>query len=195
MCVTVTFHLLWMLCALGAVALTAASATRWRRLAALSAGYAGSLALIGARTPPDAEAAGLLAAGSALVFLFVARYAWLAALCGGTLAATGVRMLVLAGAPAPAAIASMAMALALTAWLVRHRRGFASELVRDEALVIVCLLGLAVAMLPGVLDGWRAAASLNVSRGVTPDPVPVWTMLVVGLAVLMGATHALWSRR
>jgi len=193
--VTATFHLLWMLCALGAITFAAAAAPRWRRLVALSAGFAGSLLLIRGGGPPDAEAAGLVAAASAVVFLFAPRYAWVAAMCGGGLAGTGVRLLLLVGAPATLAVAGMTLGVGATVWLVRRRTGFASELVREEALLIVCVLGVAVAILPGVLDGWRTAATLNVSPNVPLGPVPIWALSTVILAALVGAMHALWSRR
>ena len=50
-------------------------------------------------------------------------------------------------------------------WLARTRPVFSPETLREEALLIVCTLGLAVAVLPSVLDGWQAAANLNVQGG------------------------------
>ena len=82
-------------------------------------------------------------------------------------------------------------------WLTRSRPAFAPDVLRDEALLAVCLLGLVVAVVPGVIDGWQAAANLTVEPA-TPGPttpIPVWTLTLVGMAMALGAVHSLWSRR
>jgi hypothetical protein len=57
-------------------------------------------------------------------------------------------------------------------------------------------LGLAVAVLPSVLDGWQAAANLNVRvENVAREAIPSWALSVVATSTLLGAAYALWSRR
>jgi hypothetical protein len=82
-------------------------------------------------------------------------------------------------------------------WLSRVRVTFAPDILRDEALLALCLLGLIVSVVPGVLDGWQAAANLTVEPSeVGPaTPVPAWTLALVGTSLALGALCSLWSRR
>ena len=143
-------------------ACAAASAHRVQLLAATAIGCAAAVTASGVGWLPDPEIAGLLAAGSSLVFLFQPRHAWAAAMAGGALAGLTTGLLPVLGIPFPVAALLVAVAIAGTARLTRARRGFAPDIMREEALLIVCLLGLVVAVLPSVLDGWQAAATLNV---------------------------------
>jgi len=77
------------------------------------------------------------------------------------------------------------------------RPSFAPEVLREEALLGLCLIGLVVAIVPGVTDGWQAAANLTI-QPATPGPttpVPTWTLALVGSAMALGAVYSLWSRR
>ena len=86
--------------------------------------------------------------------------------------------------------------MAATAWLAKTRPRFAPETLREEALLIVCCLGLVVAVVPSVLDGWQAAANLNVRvENVAQQTIPAWTLSVVGMSTVLGAVYSLWSRR
>jgi hypothetical protein len=184
-----------MLTAIGAVTFAAAAAPRPRRLAALATGFAASLATGGFEQAPDAEIAGLIAATGALLFLFAPKYGWLAAVLGGMVAATAVRLLVLLGSPAWLGVVLAAAPAVLTVCLARRRPDFAPDLIRDDAMIGTCLLGLLVAVIPSVLDGWQAAANLNVSPAVDAGAIPVWAVSVIAASTLLGAAHALWSRR
>jgi hypothetical protein len=96
-----------------------------------------------------------------------------------------------------AAIAAVAVLAATPAWLARMRPSFAPEVIREEALLGLCLLGLVVASVPGVTDGWQAAANLTI-QPATPGPttpVPTWTLALVGTATALGGVSSLWSRR
>ena len=191
---TVTFHALWMLCALGAATFAATAAPRRRWLVALAIGFLAVLMLPGAQ--PDPEVAGLCAAFGAIVYLFRPRYAWLGFVLGGALAGMLVQVFGLVGGPVAVAAPLVAVGLAGTAWLARTRPDFAPEALREEALLIVCTLGLGVAVLPSVLDGWQAAANLNTRmENVAQQAIPVWVLSVVATSTLLGAAYALWSRR
>ena len=90
----------------------------------------------------------------------------------------------------------VALTTAVTVWFAKTRPGFSPETLREEALLIVSMLGLAVAVLPSVLDGWQAAANLNVrAESIARDAIPAWVLSVVATSTLLGAAYALWSRR
>jgi len=96
-----------------------------------------------------------------------------------------------------AALAAVSVLAATSAWLARVRPSFAPEVLRDEALLGLCLLGLVVAIVPGVTDGWQAAATLTIEPAAPgpTTPVPTWTLALVGTATALGAVYSLWSRR
>ena len=191
---TITFHVLWMLCALGATTFTAAAAIRRRWLVALAIGFLAIVMLPGVQ--PDPEVAGLCASFGAIVYLFRPRYAWIGFVLGGALAGMLVKVFGLLGAPLVVTAPLVALGLAATARLARTRPVFSPEALREEALLIVCTLGLGVAVLPSVLDGWQAAANLNVRmENVAQQAIPAWVLSVVAASTLLGAAHALWSRR
>jgi hypothetical protein len=145
---------------------------------------------------PDPEVAGLSAAVGSIVYLFRPRYAWLGFVLGGALAGMLVQVFGLVGGPVAVTAPLVAVSLAATAWLARTRPHFAPEALREEALLIVCTLGLGVAVLPSVLDGWQAAANLNARmENVTPQGIPTWVLSVVATSTLLGAGYAVWSRR
>ena len=191
---TVTFHALWMLCALGATTFAAAAAPRRTWLVAVTIGFLAVVMLPG--TEPDPEVAGLFGAIGAIVYLFRPRYAWFGFVLGGALAGMLVKVAALLGGPVVVTTPIVAMGLAITVWLARTRPGFATETLREEALLIVCTLGLGVAVLPSVLDGWQAAANLNARmENVAQQAIPAWVLSVVATSTLLGAAYALWSRR
>jgi hypothetical protein len=194
--VTITFHALWMLCALGAVVFAAAAARRARDLAALSAGFAVAAVLASPEQLPDPRWAGLLAAGAAAVYLFRPRYAILSAAVGGGLAGMWTALLEVQGLPSPAATMLAAAVLILSARLTRVRPVFAPDVLRDEGLLAIGVLGLGAAVLPGVLDGWHAATNLTaVSEREVAAAVPVWTLALLLTSTSLGALYSLWSRR
>jgi len=194
--VTVILLALWMLCALGAATFAAAAAPRRRWLVALAIGFVFAVALWGPGPPVDPEMIGLFAAVSGTLYLFRPRYAWLAMMLGGAVAGMLIPVLGLLGAPALLTAPLIALGMAGTVWLAKTRPVFAPETLREEALLIVCTLGLAVAVLPSVLDGWQAARNLNVPvENVAREAIPAWTLTVVATSTLLGAAYALWSRR
>lgn len=191
---TVIVHALWMLCALGAATFAAAAAPRRPWHVALAIGFLAVVMLPGAS--PDPEVAGLCAALSAIVYLFRPRYAWLGFVLGGAVAGMLVQVFALLGGPVAVTAPLVAVSLAATVWLARTRPHFAPEALREEALLIVCMLGLGVAVLPSVLDGWQAAANLNARmENVAQQAIPAWVLSVVATSTLLGAAYALWSRR
>ena len=192
---TLPFYALSMLCGLGAVVFAAAPGSSQRNIASAAAMFGIGAAWTAGLGVPPSEVVGCLAAAGAAVFLL--RPTWgaaatgfggaLAGLWSGVLATQGLAWWV----AVPLALASLTAAM-------RGQRDaeFAPPRLRDEALVLVCALGLGVAMLPGMLDGWGAAQSLTVQPAdLQGQIVPTWTLAMTGAALSLGAGYALWSRR
>jgi hypothetical protein len=185
-----------MLCALSASTFAAAAAPRRRWLMALAAGFLTFAVFAGPQHVPDPEVAGLFASAGAVLYLFRPRHAWVAVGLGGALAAMLTQVLGVVGVPFLAAMPIVALLMAGVVWLARTRPAFSPESLREEALLIVCSLGLLVAVLPSVLDGWQAAANLNVPvDNVATQAIPVWALSVIATSTLLGAAFTLWSRR
>jgi hypothetical protein len=106
------------------------------------------------------------------------------------------QVLGLFGGPVLITAPLVAVGLGATVWLARTCPHFSPEAIREEALLIVCTLGLGVAVLPSVLDGWQAAANLNTGiENAAQQAIPAWVLSVVATSTLLGAAYALWSRR
>ena len=123
---TLFFHLVWMLCALGAVVFAAASARDRRR----AVGFGGGLiaGFVMARPgPPDPALVGSLAVGAVAIFLFRPRYADLAAMLGGSVAGLFTAVLQAQGFPFLSTPFVVVTLSGVSAWLARSRSTFAPE--------------------------------------------------------------------
>jgi len=192
---TLDFHALWMLTGVGTVVFaTIEASSRMARAATAVAFAVATIAAAWLGLPP-AEAMGLIVAGAAVIILLRPRFAVAAPLLGGGLA--GVWGTMLAAQDVPFALAvPVAAAWPIATALYARRTDFAPPRLRDEALVVLTVLGTATAVVPGVLDGWRAAVNLSVqSPSAAPLPLPAWTLGVGGSALVLGALYSLWSRR
>jgi hypothetical protein len=194
--VTLSFHALWMLCALGAVVFAASAAPRLRQLLAMTIGFIAAAAVTSPFRLPDPSWVGVTTAAAAAIGLFRPRYALVSIAWGGALAGFLPAMLQVQTLHPVMAVAAPIGLIGMTIVLARAKTSFAPDGLRDEACVVICLLGIAVAMLPGVVDGWQAAANLTVApaEGQTVA-IPVWTLTLVATATALGATYSLWSRR
>ena len=194
---TVSFHALWMLCAFGVVVHATAAARRWQELSALAAGFVVAALLVSPQRLPDPTWVGIASTGAAAVVLFRPRFALVSAAWGGGLGGMLTALVEVQGLPAIVALAPPALLAATAAWWARTRPAFAPDVLRDEGLLVICLLGLMVAVVPGVLDGWQAAVNLAVEPAtpVPTTPVPAWTFALVGTATALGVVYSLWSRR
>lgn len=193
---TLTFHVLWMLCALGAVAFAATAGLRVRTIAAMAVGLVAGVVWASPGRLPDPVLIGSLAVIAAGVYLFRPRLRLAIAAFGGLLAGMMTSLIEVQGVPAIMSPVLAVALLAVPAWLARTRPTFAPELLRDEAMLIVGVVGLGVAMLPGVLDGWQAATTLSAaSERTSAAAVPIWTVGLLLTASSLGALYSLWSRR
>jgi len=195
--VTITFHALWMLCALGAVVHAATAAHRVRDLTALAVGFVLATIAASPQRLPDATWVGVLSAAVAIAVVFRPRFAVLAAAWGGALGGMLTALTEVQGVPAAASVGPVAVLIATVVWLTRLRPSFAPDSLRDEALLAITLLGLVVSIMPGVIDGWQAAAALTIEPATTgpATPIPAWTIALVGTATALGALYSMWSRR
>ena len=195
MTLTLFFHLVWMLCALGAVVFAAAAARDRRR----AVGFGGGLiiGLVMARSgPPDPALAGSLSVGAVGIFLFRPRYADLAAMLGGSVAALWTALLQAQGLPFLATVFVVAILSGLSAWLARSRPTFAPERLVDEGLLAIGALGIIGLTLPSILDGWQTAVALAAtSTRQASVTLPFWTVAFIFGCLSLGGVYSAWSRR
>lgn len=189
-----TIQALWILCALGA-AVFAAGGANWRNITGLLAGFGAAAALFRGGLLPEPGWLGGLVVIAAGLELYRPRWAFAGSLCGGFLAGLlGALMQFLGLGPAP----SLALAAAVPAvclWFAR-RPGFAPLPVREEALVLMLVLGCGAAVVPGVVDGWRSAAALNSAvRNGAQLAVPTWALALSGASILLGGAWSVWRHR
>lgn len=187
-------HAVGLLCALAA-ALFATAAKDRRGALALAVGFAlGAFWL-----EPEARWIGAIVAGAA--GLSLARPHGAPASLSASLAAGlagGLWTRVLAGYGLPAWTAWLLAAGVLTVAASSSGRDprFAPPAVRDDALAAVVALGLAVAAVPAVETGWRAAAAMNLEAGGPARPgVHPWVVVGVAAMASLGGLHSLRRRR
>ena len=193
---TFSFHALWMLCALGAVVCAAAVRRNRSDGPAMGIAYAISVSWASADRLADPVWAGALAVVASATYLFRPRYAIVSAMAGGVLAGWWTGLLEVQGMPPWLAAAAGLILLLVPLWLARTRAAFAPDVLREEGLLAVAVLGLGVAMMPTILDGWQAAGNLS----VTPDrqgstAIPMWTLTIILMSASLGGLYSFWSRR
>ena len=193
---TLTYHALWMLCALGTVVFATAAAAHVRPVAALAAGLIAAVVWWSPARVPDAAETGFLTSVAAALYLFRPRLRLVTAAFGGALAGMLATLVELQGvSPKVSPLAGIAL-VAVSIWLARTRASFAPEPLRDEAMLMIGLVGLGVAILPGVMDGWQAATNLAAATERVPTAsLPMWTLFLVLTTSSCGAFYSLWSRR
>src|SRR5688500_17961923 len=96
---TVTFHALWILCALGAIVIAAAGAAHTRQLVAFAAGAVVAASVTGPDRLPDPVWAGALGVAAAAIYLCWPRHAVMSAAIGGAFAGMLTALLEVQGVP------------------------------------------------------------------------------------------------
>jgi hypothetical protein len=201
--VNLFFHALWILSGVGAVVFSAnpaSSRLTWLASGFLILGFAIGVAATGPDRVPDPVWIGGVAALLAALLLFKPRLGAVAAAYGGFLAAIWGVLMRVQGTPPAFALALAAAVPAVSAILTVRRPGFAPVHLREEALLVVLVLGVVVSMAPGAAAGWQAAVALNAESLTVPNDVasqmiPVWTIAATVAATLLGGAYALWMRR
>ncbi len=193
---TLSFHTLWLVCALAAVVFTTVVAASRRGLMVLALAFAASSAWSFRAAPLPPEAIGLLTAGAAVGRLTGPARVTLPALAGGVLGGSWSALLTIEGVPAWSALPAALALVALTVTLTTRRPAFAPARLQEDGLAFIAALGVCAAALPGVSEGWRAATTLNL-EGPAPatEAVPAWAIAVGASSVALGALSSLWSRR
>lgn len=192
---TITYHALWMLCALGAV-VCATAASQFRSIAALAIGLVGGLMWWSPARLPDVAMTGMVTVLAAALYLFYPRLRIVAVAFGGPLAGMLAALIEAQGVSPTVSSLAVILLVAVPIWLGRTRPAFAPELLRDEAMLMISVVGLGVAILPGVLDGWQAATNLSAAtERVATASLPAWTLLLLLTTSSCGAFYSLWSRR
>jgi hypothetical protein len=189
------FHSLAMLCSLASVAFATVD-TRARGCVALALGFVLAAIGVGAGRLPDPVWVGSVVACLGAVGLARPGWATVLAACGGALAGIWMSMLQFGGVPLPLAVVVAATPPALAAFFSCRRPGFAPAALREEALLVVLVLGVAVAAAPGVAAGWQSAVTLNLQqKEVASEAVPAWTLLLTLGAATFGGLYTVWMRR
>lgn len=189
------FHALAMLCSLGAVAM-ATFAVRPRSLVALAFGFGAAALVVRPDALPDPAAVGGAIVAVAATALLRPRYADLIAASAGVLAAIWMSMLEAVGAPLIAAILIAVAPVICSAFFTRRDLKFAPLDLREEALLLVLVFAVVVALAPGVAAGWQSATALNLEqKEVGAQVVPAWTLLFTLGAAAAGGLYSVWMRR
>lgn len=143
-------------------------------------------------------AAGVIAATVAAAALLRRPPPYVVSLAGGAAAALWGRYLEVLGLPVWFAAPMAAAVTAVATWLSVVRPVFAPARLREEGLLLVLALGLAVAFLPELVVGWQSASALN--AGSLQDPLTagqpaVWALVAAVVAAVAGGFVAARRRR
>lgn len=189
------FHSLAMLCSLASVAFVTVH-TRARGQVAFALGFVLTAISVDPNRLPDPVWVGSVVALLGAVGLVRPGWAALVAAGGGVLAGIWVSMLRVEGLPLHVAAVVAATPPALAAFFSRRTPGFAPAALREEALLVMLVLGIGVATAPGVAAGWQSAVTLNFQqKDVASQAVPAWTLLLTLGAATVGGLYTAWMRR
>jgi hypothetical protein len=144
---------------------------------------------------PEPSSAAFLAAGVASLALARPRWAAAAAACTGAVAGLWAGVLQLQGlGVVPAAFAAAVPPL-VSALLAARDGRFAPPRLREEALVLVAVLGLLVALVPDIVAGWHSAAAFGSMPAGDRNGGAAWMLALVLVCSAGGALYAWWRRR
>lgn len=146
------------LCALTVVT-SATFLVGWREALLGSLGFVSLAILPTAWLGPSVVA--LVATAAALHGVFRPQARGVTVLLGGAAGWSWCAVLATQGLPLPISVALLVCVVVTCAWLVRRSPGFAPDWLRDEALLIVGLLGITVAAGPNIADGYATAVALR----------------------------------
>jgi hypothetical protein len=187
-----------LLCGLGSVVFAVSSVHRWN-VAVLAIVFVAFTAWLRVEPASDATWIGSLASGAAIFHVFrserrIAQF--IAATAGGMLAALLAWILMSEGLPIMIAALLAALLPAIASFLAFRRSDFAPLALREEALLLIFVMGLVIAVSPQVLAGWNSALVLN-REGMSNanQALSWWTMFLSAAAVMLGGLYSLWRHR
>jgi|GEM_PF-1693066 len=193
------FYAFWTLCGLAAVVLAAQVPASKSPLPFVALGAAGFLAgplLFRGSVALSAAYLGVLVVCLAVIQLLRPQTWMAAALGAGLIAAQAGAMLASEGLPVMLAVLMTAVLLAVPISLSVRQPRFAPSVIREEALLIVLVLGIVVAAAPEVASGWASAVALNSGTpGRAGSSIPAWALLALGVAAALGGVSRFWRQR
>ena len=165
-------------------------------LAALLATSAVTSSLFAWFGPPDVSTLAFCIVAASAAALARPSWQWLPPLAAGIGSAGWISVLRTQGLPwLPAALLAAAVLLAACV-LAARRIGFAPAEMRDEALVIVGLFALLLAVGPDVMEGWQAGVALTAEPLSAEGPeVGPWLGAVILGSAMLGGAYTVWKRR
>jgi hypothetical protein len=137
-----------------------------------------------------ASALSLVRPGAALTLVRVPS----AAIAAGASSAALATLLRTHGMPhAPALLASVLPVGA--SWLLsRGHDLFAPTSIVEEGLLLILVVALLAAVVPGLADGWQSATILNTAEHSTTEGPRLWMWGLSASALVAGALRATWRR-
>lgn len=200
---TLTVHVLGLLSVLGAAVFGAAGVPRGvvpgRRIWFFpAAGFLVTWPVASGIGGADSMTVGVTATVIALAALLGHPPLYVASFASGAAAALWSRYLEVLGLPVWITVPVAAAMPAVAVWLSAVRPVFAPPRLREEGLLLVVALGLAVAFLPELVVGWQSASALN--TGSLRDPSTVaqpaaWALVAAAAAAVAGGFVAARRRR
>jgi hypothetical protein len=195
------FTALLMLCGLGAAIFATNGIGKRETLGFLALGFVSAAMFIRPEKLPDPAWIGGIVAAVAALRIFRPHIRWPGLLCGGALAGLWTALLEIQGLPLGAAMILAGIVPSASAYLTHRRAEFAPEALREEAMLALVALGLAVAIIPEVSAGWQSALALNreAEAGATgPDQNQIianWVLVLSAASVVLGGLYSLLRRR
>ena len=120
----------------------------------------------------------------------------LTGVASGALAGVWGVLLQRQGLPVVPALVLAASLPAAAVFLTVRRATFAPTALKEEALLAMCGLGLAVAVGPTVATGWGSAGALNLDPAAGVRQVAeTWVILLSGVSIGLGGWYSLRRRR
>ena len=189
-------QLLWFSSVIGGVALAAAAAGKRRSFGVVLAGFLAAAYLFRDGRVPEPGFVGVIAVVAAGVQLLRPAYTDASAACAGILAAASGAVLESYGVASPIALLAAVLPGMLALWWSHRNPKFAPVAMREEALLMVMLLGLGTAVVPAVVDGWRSASALSSAPAEAAGrAMPAWVLVLSGTAAMVGGVWSLWRHR
>lgn len=191
------FTALLMIGALGAAVFAATANVKREALGTLALGFVLATIFIRPEVLPDPRWTGCIVAGVAVLHIFRPHLRWPALLCGGALAGFWSALLQIQGLGRGPSLAIAAAIPAVAAGLALWRRDFAPESLREEAMLVMVVLGLMVAMIPEISEGWRSALALNRAdeNAQANQVMSGWVLVLSAASVVLGGLYSLLRRR
>ena len=186
-------HALGLLCALAAATFAAVpiGSHPGRVWPAAAAGFVGAFV----RLRPEPTSIGLLIAVVAGVQLVWPKRGWLL-IASGLVAGLWASLLSSQGFPTLAAWILAAGLTLASAWFTAQHPEFAPTVLREEALLAICGLGIVVATGPTISAGWGSAGVMNLDpAGGVRQALGLWVFVPGGASIVLGGWHSLRRRR